>query len=360
MSLICGHPFLNIAFDDNKSISKIYVEVGASVSVGDKLFEYSLDTMEMTLEQYKLDLDRITDSISTKQSQITLLEKERDKVSDDVKLEYTMQILQLQIDIKQEEYNKKTKEIDIDRLKESITNSVVTSTMGGVVKAINEAPGYDNMGQREPFMSIVAVGDYRIKGKVTEQTVYSLYVGQPVVIRSRLDENKLYTGRIDKIDTENPESNSGYYYGPSSGDTSSKYPFYITLDNSADLLMGQHVFIELDYEQNSQPDGLYIDEFFIQEDDKGSFCWAEGKNSRLEKRYVTLGAYDDMLMKYEILDGLTAEDYIAWPDETCATGIRAVRFTNSNVYGGGSNTGNNVVTGGGSGGGGVIIERMVG
>src|SRR5699024_241759 len=41
---------------------------------------------------------------------------------------------------------------------------------------------------------------------------------------------------------------------------------------------------------------------------------------RLEKRYVTLGGYDEALMAHEILDGLTVEDFIAFPDENCVAG----------------------------------------
>lgn len=35
---------------------------------------------------------------------------------------------------------------------------------------------------------------------------------------------------------------------------------------------------------------------------------------------MTLGGYDEMQMAYEILEGLTAEDYIAFPSETCVAG----------------------------------------
>ena len=40
----------------------------------------------------------------------------------------------------------------------------------------------------------------------------------------------------------------------------------------------------------------------------------------IEKHEVTLGEYDEELMKYEITDGLTAEDYIAYPLGTIQEG----------------------------------------
>ena len=46
---------------------------------------------------------------------------------------------------------------------------------------------------------------------------------------------------------------------------------------------------------------------------------------RLEKRYVTLGGYDEMQMAYEVLEGLTVEDEIAYPSETCVAGAVVTR-----------------------------------
>ena len=42
--------------------------------------------------------------------------------------------------------------------------------------------------------------------------------------------------------------------------------------------------------------------------------WAE-KKGKLEKRSITLGEHDETTDTYDVLDGLTLEDYIAFPDE---------------------------------------------
>ena len=42
--------------------------------------------------------------------------------------------------------------------------------------------------------------------------------------------------------------------------------------------------------------------------------WAE-KKGKLEKRSITVGEHDEMTDTYDVLDGLTLEDYIAFPDE---------------------------------------------
>ena len=51
-----------------------------------------------------------------------------------------------------------------------------------------------------------------------------------------------------------------------------------------------------------------------------SFVWAENRG-KLEKRPVTVGEYNMMNDTFEILEGLTEEDYIAFPDpEICKEG----------------------------------------
>ena len=39
------------------------------------------------------------------------------------------------------------------------------------------------------------------------------------------------------------------------------------------------------------------------------------KDGKLEKRTVTVGTFDETYNTYEILDGLAAEDYIAFPED---------------------------------------------
>ena len=49
--------------------------------------------------------------------------------------------------------------------------------------------------------------------------------------------------------------------------------------------------------------------------------WASSAKDKLEKKSVTLGEYDESLGKYEITEGLTKEDCIAFPDDTLEEGM---------------------------------------
>lgn len=173
-------------------------------------------------------------------------------------------------------------------------------------------------------------GDYKIKGVVNEQNVMMFTEGQKVIIRSRLDESKTWSGTITKVDTSNPEKNDNNMYMMSSSSdemtTSSKYPFYITLDQKEGLMMGQHVYIEFDYGQIAKQDGIWIPSYFVVEEEGGSYVWVAGKGDKLEKRKVTVGTKDENLLEYQITEGLSKEDYIAEPKEDLVEGSKVDKY----------------------------------
>lgn len=138
------------------------------------------------------------------------------------------------------------------------------------------------------------------------------------MLRSRVDDSQTWTGTVSEIDTENPDTSGSsgvYYYGAATDDTtsSSNYPFYIELDSTEGLMLGQHVLIEPAAGAQATT-AMQLDASFVQGSaEEGFWVWAE-KSGKLEKRAITVGALDEMMNCYEVLDGLTAEDYIAFPE----------------------------------------------
>ena len=116
--------------------------------------------------------------------------------------------------------------------------------------------------------------------------------------------------------------------------SSSKYPFYIELQGEEGLMLGQHVYIEPDLGQTTQA-GLQLPELYINDADTDApWVWAANDKDKLEKRTVTLGAYDEALGSYEILDGLTLDDYIAAPEEGLKEGRKVVRYDENSIENG--------------------------
>ena len=186
------------------------------------------------------------------------------------------------------------------------------------VQAINEN-GTDSSGNAAAYITLVQDGAYRVKGKINELNRSDIAVGVPVVIRSRVDDS-VWSGTITEIDTENPSSGNAdfsYGYGYSNSDdtsSSSNYPFYVELDSTDGLMLGQHVYIEPS-DGGTVSDTMKLDASFLQGSaEEGFWVWAE-KDGKLEKRTVTVGTFDETYNTYEILDGLAAEDYIAFPED---------------------------------------------
>lgn len=316
-------------------VKKNYVSVGDEVQVGTKLFEYDMDEAQDSITQLEIDIENADITIESTKAQIGQLEKERAKVSDNEKLSYTTQIMTAENSIKRTEYEKKSKQAEMENLKKQIANSVVTSPIQGVIKTISNPDSsstggmdYTSDSDSSAYMTIMATGDYRVKGTVNEQNISQLSEGDPVIVHSRVDESIIWRGTISSIDRENPQSsqNSAYFYDSSSTSetTSSNYTFYVDMDSSDGLMLGQHVFLVQDMGQEDEKDGMWLEDYYFISDEDGGiteYVWAVDSKDRLEKRKVTVGDFDEDTYRYQILDGLTVDDYLAFPSEELKEGM---------------------------------------
>ena len=327
---------VDIQQSQDKTVKDIYVEVGQEVSKGDPLFSYDTEKSQEDLEKAKLELERINNNIGNKQNEIAALEKEKKSAGNDAQLDYTMQIQSAQMELKQSEYEKKSKQVEIQKLQDTIDNCQVTSEIDGVVKSINNGTDTDvYSSDSSAFMSIIAMGDFRIKCKVNEQNIGSVTPGQAVIVHSRVDDSVTWKGTMGAVDTENPgnDSNNGYYYSSGDGSTqSNSYPFYIELDSSEGLMLGQHVYVEADYGQSEEKAGIWLDESFICDADTDNpYVWVDNGKGKLEKRSVTLGQHDDDLFQYEIADGLSKDDMITYPEGGLEEGMKTAVGSNGQM-----------------------------
>lgn len=313
---------IELKVDTSRKIEEIYVEVGDTVETGQLLFSYDTNDLELQLEQINLEKESIRNDIASEEEQIKLLTEQMNSVSEEEKFEYSTQIQNIKNGISQKNYDLQSKQLEIDKIKKQINQSEIKSQTDGVVKSINER-GVDDMGNSVAFMSILQSDDYRVKGSIDEQNIWSITEGQSVILRSRVDENKTWLGTISKIDTDAPEQNSNDMYGEEVM-MASKYSFYVELESSDGLILGQHLYIELDEGENTTKDGIWLYSYYIVQDEDHAYVWAANKNNRLEKRKVELGEYDAEMDQYQILSGLTEDDYIAWPMDGLYEGVTTV------------------------------------
>lgn len=329
--------------DSGKTILETYVEEGDIVKAGDVLFAYDTEAMQLDLDKLYLEKEKEENTIASAQAAISELEKERNNASSSNKLSYTLQIDTKQADIREAEYNIALKERDIAAMEASLENAEITSPIAGRVMSVDEEGGsgsgyyYDDSEgntNEVDFITVTDVTRLRVEGQISELNAYALSEGMEMLVRSRIDETVTWSGTLSLIDWEHPvedSDNSTNYYGENDGDemtTASKYPFYIELANTDGLLLGQHVYIEPDADGGSDESaGLMIPSYYIgYEEDGSAYLWAANDKDKLEKRAVTLGVYQETTDCYEITEGLSLDDYIAFPTEDMEAGQSVERY----------------------------------
>ncbi len=342
---------VEVKIDNGRKVKEVKVKVGDEVKQGQLLFEYDLSSIQEDLQEAKLDLERLKNEAVNLQQQINTLEKEKKQAKADSQLSYTIEIETNKMNLKKNEYDQKSKAAEIQKLGNAMLNTEVRSDIDGVIQKIDsskmssdesesventlveESSGYTygmENSENGAFITILSTGAYRVKGMVNELNRQNIIPGEPVIIRSRADENQTWKGTMGNVDQENASSDSNNMYGmmSTSGDSqtnSSSYPFYVQLETSEGLMLGQHVYIEPDQGQNDKKEGLWLSDFFIADADTAEpYVWVADEKKHLEKRSVTLGKYDEALLEYEIVDGLTEDDCIAFPAEGLEEGMDAV------------------------------------
>lgn len=325
--IVVSENITEVQKDNDMVVEELLVREGDDVTEGQKLFAYDTQQLQLALDKQRLELEQLEATIENYKQQIRDLEKDRNNASGN-KLEYTVQIQSLQVDLKEAEINVKAKSEAVKQSENVLANAVVCSPVNGRIQSISES-GTDNYGNPVAYITIQQMGSYRVKGTIGELQRGSITEGMRLQILSRIDEG-VWTGTVSLVDYENPSQGdpNGMRYGVSSDEmtSASKYPFYVELDSTEGLLLGQHVYLQLE-NQSAETAGVFVGSAFLcfDENDGSPYVWADS-NGKLQKRMVELGAYNEMNDTYAILSGLTEEDYIAFPDsELCTEGTPTTR-----------------------------------
>ena len=327
LGMVVSEHVTEIKKDSDKAVKELLVKEGDDVKKDQELFSYDTEELQLNLDKKNLELEKLKASIEAYKTQIKQLENERAAVSGTEKMRYTLEIQSTQVDLKEAELKIKSHERAVEEAAALLENSTVVSPIDGRVQNINEN-GTNNQGEPAAYITIQQIGSYRVKGVLGELQRGGIMEGDRVTMVSRTDEAEVWSGTVTLVDYENPSQGNEMdrYYGMSADEmtASSKYPFYVELDSTDGLLLGQHLYIRLEAEEG-QPQGIPVGSAFVcYEEDGSAYVWAENKG-KLEKRTVTLGEYNPMTDAQEILTGISLEDYIAFPDENCREGAATTR-----------------------------------
>lgn len=310
-----------IKADLSKVISKISVEEGDYVKAGDPLFTYDIEAMELELSQGEVEIERMQNEISSSEQQIAQLESEKYNASADDQLTYTTQIQSLETEIAKTKYDIKTKEIELEKLKKTIKNATVKAEISGTVQSLKTVEHLQSDGS-DVIMKIMSDGEFRVKCTISEQNMYMISTDKAATVHSRIDDT-MWSGTITEIGAEAESNQNNMYYMNDEMTTASKYPFYITLDSSDGLMLGQHITVTPEQGSTIEKSGIWLySDYVITDEDGDSFVWAVGSSDKLEKRKVELGQSDEMMGDCEIVSGLENDDMIAFPSDSYKEGMR--------------------------------------
>ena len=306
----------SVSKNSDVDVKEIYVSEGDEVEEGQVLFVYDTTKYEEDLKQAEIDLERLHNEYDSTVEAIAQLEKEKRDASSSEQANYTVQIKEQNLSLKDKELDIEMKEAEIEKLESNIENAEVESGIDGVVKSINEGGSSTSGSGDNSFITVMKVGNYRVKGTVNEQNVGDLYVDAPIIVHSRVND-KTWKGKIVKIDTENPMTSEGGNFMGSNSDSnkSSRYPFYVELDSSDGL-------IDLGQGEEGASEGIWLPAYMVDRSDPDHpFVWKDS-HGKLVRQEVTISEVREELGKVKISEGLTLQDSICIPDPSLSVGMK--------------------------------------
>lgn len=202
------------------------------------------------------------------------------------------------------EFNIKMAEADYKIMQTEVSDGNVYAEIDGtVVSLLSEEEARMNM---QPLMKVSSGGGFYVECSVSELTKNDLMIGQEVTVND-WNTGMVYIGTVDTI-SDYPLNDDNW--NGMGNPNASYYPFTVFIDESADLQADSYVSVM--YDTGSSGNGIYLENPFIRTEQGKSFVYLRGEDGLLEKRYVTTGK--SLWGSYtEILSGLSAEDYIAFP-----------------------------------------------
>lgn len=309
-----------ISFDSQRGqLSKVLVNEGDTVKVGTPLFTYDNPDAEVELKQKNLDLELANVQINEAYVAVNEAKKSLNNAKEEEeKVPLRKEVAQAESALKSALISKDKLVLEIEESKKKVAKNTVASTIDGIIQKINrEATSGENQAT-STFMSIVSTGNYFVKGMINELVMDQVKVNQKVTIRSRINPEQTWTGKVTEIgklptDGNNqggsPEMDMG---GEPMNPNSSTYPFKVLLDKHDGLQIGYHVFIEPTVE-NKDTKMIKIIQDFIVREEKKAYVWLVDKEQKLKKHEITIGKEFPEELMVEVVKGLKQEDYIVAP-----------------------------------------------
>ena len=221
--------------------------------------------------------------------------------SDEIK----QMIAEKQAEIREKELAIKKAELELKKAETQLgAEGVVKSVVKGKVKL---APNQDALQEGETLLTVTGGDGFYVQGTVNELSLSKVQPGDTVYVMNYMN-GMSYEGEVVEV-SDMPQQN---YYGFSQNPNESAYAFTVHVSGDAELTIGDYV--DISYGGGvaaGESEALYIDKMYVREENGESYVFI-AVDGKLKKQTVKTGAtlYGWCI---EIREGLSPEDYIAFP-----------------------------------------------
>ena len=206
--------------------------------------------------------------------------------------------------IKDLEFNIKMADAEYKIMLTEVSDGKVYAEVDGTVVSILTEEEAQMSGQ--PLIKVSGGGGFFVEGAISELDRDIMVIGSEVTVND-WRSGMVYTGTIQSVGDYPSSQNSWNGMG---NPTATYYPFTVFVAEDADLQSGSYVSIV--YSSGTSENGIYLENPFLRTENGQSYVYVRGEDGNLEQRFVSTGK--SLWGSYtEILGGLTAEDFLAFP-----------------------------------------------
>ena len=204
------------------------------------------------------------------------------------------------------ELNLRESDIKIEKARKALDKGVITADMNGVVKTAGDPKSPPTDGSA--FITVAGSDGLFVRSGIKESKLGTLKEGDVVTVTSWQTGGQ-YEAEIRSI---SPYPDSTGMFDESGTET--YFPFTANiLDREAVLQNGEWVGVSYKTSGSSAESGgtMSVMKAFVREEGSKKYVFVRGENNRLRKQYIVTGTLSDE--GYEVLDGLSESDWIAFP-----------------------------------------------
>ena len=191
----------------------------------------------------------------------------------------------------------------------AVNQGTVLSRMNGIVRTVGDKDHISNDGS--PFLTVTSEDGLYVKTYLSEKLYGKVKVGDAIDIMA-WESGMSYKGRVRDISSYPSVSQN-------SDPLASQYPMTVSFAaGSGEIKNGEWVMVTFDQSGDSSGESmadsmgmLYLYEAFIRDEDGKMYVMKRGEDGLLTKQYIEVGKISGE--GYEILSGVTTDDYLAFP-----------------------------------------------